>query len=104
MKTCSDPTMDLAAFKLTLSQTTPPADLAGPLQGLWWAAKGDWDKAHKLVQDDSGPAAAWVHAYLHRVEGDLPNAGYWYRSAHRPVARGPLDEEWAEIVADLLAR
>ena len=99
-----DLSMTLDQFKLTLPNAAPPVGIAGPLQGLWWAAKGDWDKAHKLVQDDSGPDAAWVHAYLHRVEGDLPNAGYWYRSANRPVARGPLDEEWTALVADFLAR
>jgi hypothetical protein len=54
------------------------------------------------VQDDESADAAWVHAYLHRVEGDLPNAGYWYRTAGKPVADGGLDQEWAAIVAELL--
>jgi hypothetical protein len=65
----------------------------GPLQALGLAAAGDWDAAHALVQDDPSPEAAWVHAHLHRVEGDLGNAGYWYRRAGKPVARGDLDEE-----------
>ena len=96
--------MTPAAFKHSVADATPPEDVEGPLAGLWWAAKGDWDKAHKIVMNDEGREAAWVHAYLHRVEGDLPNAGYWYRTADKPVARGPLEDEWAAIVADLLAR
>ena len=56
------------------------------------------------MQDDESREAAWVHAYLHRVEGDLPNAGYWYRTAGKPVATGALDDEWAAIAAELLAR
>jgi len=75
-----------------------------PLQSLWWARKGDWDKAHKLVMDDSSREAAWVHAYLHRVEGDLPNARYWYRQAALPAADGTLDGEWTAITEALLAR
>jgi hypothetical protein len=63
------------------------------LKALSLAASGDWDGAHKLVQDDSSSEAAWVHAHLHRVEGDLSNAGYWYRRAGKPVAIGNLDEE-----------
>ena len=57
-----------------MSKVAPPAGLPPTVQALWWAAKGDWDKAHKIVQDDESREAAWVHAYLHRVEGDLPNA------------------------------
>ena len=96
--------MTPAAFKHSVADATPPEGVAGPLAALWWAAKGDWDKAHKIVMNDEGREAAWVHAYLHRVEGDLPNAGYWYRTAGKPVARSPLDEEWAAIAAGLLAR
>lgn len=96
--------MNTADLRASLAGAAPPNGLAGPLAGLWWAAKGDWDRAHKIVQDDESPDAAWVHAYLHRVEGDLPNAGYWYRAAGQPVARGTLDEEWAAIAAALLAR
>ena len=58
--------------------------MSAPLAALWWAKKGDWDKAHRLVMDEQSAEAAWVHAYLHRVEGDLGNAGYWYRQAHKP--------------------
>jgi hypothetical protein len=89
-------------FNKTLSSAAPPDNIAGPLAGLWWAAKGDWDTSHKIVQDDAGREAAWVHAYLHRVEGDLPNASYWYRTAGKPVATGALDDEWSAITTELL--
>jgi hypothetical protein len=91
-----------AEFSATLASSAPPAGLAPPLAALWWAAKGDWERAHKLVQDDEGRDAAWVHAYLHRVEGDLPNARYWYGVAGKPAAAGGLDAEWTSIVAALL--
>jgi hypothetical protein len=93
--------VNTAELRSSLSAAAPPAGLAGPLAGLWWAAKGDWDQAHKIVQDDDSREAAWVHAYLHRLEGDLPNAGYWYRTAGQPVARGTLEDEWAAIAAAL---
>jgi hypothetical protein len=93
----------LAEFRASVAQSAPPAGLAPPLAALWWAAKGDWDKAHKLAQDDEGADAAWVHAYLHRVEGDLPNARYWYGAARKPEATGALESEWTAIVTALLA-
>jgi hypothetical protein len=93
--------MTLDELKATLSTETPPDNISGPLEGLWWAAKGDWDRAHKIVQDDESREAAWVHAYLHRVEGDLPNASYWYRTAGKAVASGALEDEWAAIAAGL---
>jgi|SRR5215470_7559952 len=91
----------MADFKATLSNAAPAAGLAPPLAALWWAAKGDWDAAHKIVQDESTSDAAWVHAYLHRVGGDLSNAGYWYRQAGKPVAKDSLEAEWQRI-ADAL--
>ena len=94
--------LDLAAFSQSLAGDAPPHNLAAPLTALWWAKKGDWDKAHRIVQDESGRDAAWVHAYLHRVEGDLDNAGYWYRQARRPAASSALLEEWEAIAAALL--
>jgi len=81
---------------------TPPTKLSLALQALWHDAKGDWDAAHKLVQDESSADAAWVHAYLHRVEGDLGNAGYWYRRANKPVATGSVGTEWELMVSALL--
>jgi hypothetical protein len=91
-----------AAFRTSLSAAAPAPDLDAPLAGLWWAAKGNWDQAHKIVQDESSADASWVHAYLHRVEGDLGNAGYWYRQGGRPVATDALESEWERIVAALL--
>jgi len=92
-----------AALAASASQAAPPADLPPAVQALWWAAKGDWEKAHKIVQDDESAEAAWVHAYLHRAEGDLPNARYWYRTAGKPDAAGKLEDEWGAIAAELLA-
>jgi hypothetical protein len=89
-------------LRATLSNAAPPADLAPTLKALWWAAKGDWTKAHQIVQDEESADAAWVHAYLHRVEGDLGNAGYWYRRAGKPAAGDSLDGEWERIVSALL--
>jgi hypothetical protein len=90
------------AFRASLAAAAPPAGLSGPVEALWRAAKGDWDGAHAIVQDGATPAASWVHAYLHHVEGDLGNAGYWYRRAGKPVAKGPVDAEWEAIARSLL--
>ncbi|MCK1286637.1 hypothetical protein IVB41_22220 [Bradyrhizobium sp. 44] len=90
--------VNMAAYIGSLDGAAPPPDLSAPLAGLWWAAKGDWDQAHRIVQDESSREAAWVHAYLHRVEGDLGNAGYWYRQAGQPVATDSLEAEWQRIV------
>ena len=95
--------MTLAEFQRSLAAETPPRQLTPPLAALWWASKGDWERAHEIVMDVSGREAAWVHAYLHRVEGDAGNAAYWYRQASRPVASGALETEWTAIVAALLA-
>ena len=96
--------MTLAEFKRTLSEPRPPVGLAPALAALWWAGKDDWDKAHKIVMDDDGLDCAWVHAYLHRFEGDLPNAKYWYRQARQPVASVPPKVEWDGIARELMAR
>ncbi len=94
--------MKMAAFIASLEGAAPAVDLNAPLTGLWWAAKGDWDRAHRVVQDEDTREAAWVHAYLHRVEGDLGNAGYWYRQAAKPAATDSLQAEWQRIAAALL--
>ena len=88
-------------LKSALANAAPESGLAPPLAALWWAAKGNWDAAHKIVQDESDANSAWVHAYLHRVEGDLSNAGYWYRQASRPIAKDSLETEWERIVSVL---
>jgi hypothetical protein len=74
------------------------------LLSLWFDARGDWNKAHELAQEDGEPSGAWVHAYLHRKEGDTSNARYWYAQAGKPVHSGPLEEEWAAISEALLAK
>ena len=90
-----------ADFKSSLSGQAPAPGISPPLAALWWAAKGDWSRAHAIVQDEAGVDAAWVHAYLHRVEGDLGNAGYWYRQAGQSVAKDSLEAEWSRIVGAL---
>jgi len=77
---------------------------SGALLALWWDGRGNWDKAHEVTQEVEGRDGAWVHAYLHRKEGDLGNAGYWYRQAGRAVATGDLKVEWERIVGEILAR
>jgi hypothetical protein len=94
--------MTLHELKRSLSGAAPPPGLPATVAALWWAAKDDWSQAHELVMDESGADAAWVHAYLHRVEGDLPNAGYWYRQAGRKAATGVLETEWDDIATALL--
>jgi hypothetical protein len=91
----------MAGFKASLSGAAPAPELDAPLAALWWAAKGNWDTAHKIAQDQDTADSAWVHAYLHRVEGDSGNAGYWYRRAAKPVAKDSLDAEWARIASAL---
>jgi hypothetical protein len=94
--------MTLAELKHSLSEMQPPPGLAPALAALWWAGKGDWERAHALVMDEGGKDCAWVHAYLHRVEGDLGNARYWYGQAGRAMPAGPLPAEWDSIAAALL--
>jgi hypothetical protein len=79
-------------------------EFSGALLALWWDGRGDWHKAHEVAQDVRGKDGAWVHAYLHRKEGDPGNAAYWYRQAGRPVAEGDLRVEWEGIVAEMLGR
>ena len=94
--------MTIEAFEASLGSTDPPAGCGNALAALWWARRDHWDAAHALVQDAPGADAAWVHAWLHRVEGDEGNAGYWYRRSGRPAGRGSLDDEWRGIAEALL--
>jgi hypothetical protein len=89
-------------FKASTQQPQPPAGLSPPLLALWHDARDDWDNAHRVAQDIDTETGAWIHAYLHRKEGDLANAGYWYRRARRPAATGSLEAEWREIAGALL--
>ena len=95
--------MTFNEFKASLSDDAPPAGLGAPLQALWLEAGKDWEGAHDALQGQpDGNGVAWVHGYLHRVEGDLPNAGHWYGRAKRPASSASLPEEWEEITRALL--
>jgi hypothetical protein len=96
--------MTLQAFKDTLSNDQPSTSFPPLLQSLWFAAKGDWDRAHTIADHEGGSDGDWIHAYLHRVEGDNWNADYWYRRAGRSRPNSSLDEEWAVITQNLLER
>jgi len=97
--------MTPAAFKSSLTKSKPPAGLSPALAALWWAGRDEWDKAHAIVMnEDADRDCAWVHAHLHRVEGDLSNARYWYRQADKPAATGPLPAEWDAIANALTAK
>ena len=90
--------MDLVSFKETLAGAEPPHEASVYLKALWHEAKGNWDKAHKLIQDIDDNNAAWIHAYLHRKEGDNSNADYWYTRAGKKRPMLTLENEWEQIV------
>jgi hypothetical protein len=94
--------MDIKAFRASLASAAPPDGLNPSLKALWFDARGNWDGAHDAAQADEGGAGDWVHAYLHRKEGDAGNAAYWYRRARKPVCQASLEEEWTAIVSELL--
>jgi len=94
--------MTLDDFVASIDAGSLPTGLGVALEALWCQGCDDWQRAHGLVQSQEGPEAAWVHAHLHRVEGDLANAGYWYRRAGKPQETGPLDAEWRRIAEALL--
>lgn len=94
--------MNVKRFKDSLDGDRPPQGLSSALTALWYDAAGKWRQAHETVQGQDGSGDAWVHAYLHRKEGDLANAAYWYRRCGRPLPESPLDVEWENIVAGLL--
>jgi hypothetical protein len=95
--------VNLHTFEASLTANAPPAGASDVLAALWHEGRGDWTRAHEIAQDLETADAAWVHAYLHRREGDQSNAAYWYRRAGKPVARGDLVDEWRAIVEALLA-
>lgn len=95
----------LATFAASVIADQPPAGASPALQALWWVRRGDWAQAHACVQAHEGEADCdSVHAHLHRQEGDLSNAGYWYRRAGRPVSQQSLEDEWAALATELLSR
>jgi hypothetical protein len=97
-------TLNLLSFRKSTGKTEPPRGLSLALQALWWDAKGDWGKAHHCAQERDDDAGMWVHAYLHRKEGDLSNADYWYRRARKTPAKVSLAEEWESLAKSFLAQ
>jgi hypothetical protein len=94
--------MNVSLFKESLSGNEPPQNSSVYLSALWYDAKGEWDKAHQLIQDVGDKNASWIHAYLHRKEGDDANAGYWYSRAGKKMYPVSFEKEWEEIVAALI--
>jgi hypothetical protein len=94
--------MTLDDFRRSLTAANPPAELTLALVALWWDAKGDWTRAHESAQQDERSEGSWVHASLHRKEGDQGNAAYWYGRAGKPICREALDAEWLSTVKRLL--
>jgi hypothetical protein len=90
--------MDIRSFKVTLSGEFPPESFGPHLRALWYDARDNWDEAHHIIQDLTGQSAAWIHAYLHRKEGDNSNAAYWYRRAGKVMASGLPEREWEALV------
>lgn len=96
--------MTVEEFRSTLSATEPPSGAGALLNALWHDAKGDWEAAHDIAQDVHSPDGSWVHAYLHRKEGDLGNASYWYHRAGKSMPAESLQEEWNVLVREFLKR
>lgn len=94
--------MTFDAFNASLDNASPPEEVSTELKALWYDAKGDWEKAHSLCQEADSADGNWVHAYLHRKEGDMGNADYWYSRAGKHRPESSLDEEWQSIVNQLL--
>lgn len=94
--------MTFSQFKESLGSARPPNEVSVYLQSLWFDHNGNWEKAHELIQDLTDKKAAWIHAYLHRKEGDVWNADYWYRKAARPRPSSSLEEEWQYITEQLI--
>jgi hypothetical protein len=89
--------MTFEEFKSSLGNSTP-GNMSVHLQSLWYDGKGDWDKSHTTIQDIEDKNAAWIHAYLHRKEGDIWNADYWYSRAGKKRPSTSLNEEWESLV------
>lgn len=94
--------MNLDAFTASIAANQLPAHASVYLQALWYDAKDDWETAHQLIQDVPDKNAAWIHAYLHRKEGDVWNADYWYRTAGKKRPAVSLQEEWAQLATAFL--
>lgn len=94
--------MTFERFRDTLAAEAPPPDLSPGLRAMWEDARGNWNAAHAIAQQIEDKTGSWIHAYLHRKEGDLGNAAYWYRRAGQASTREPHDQEWTRIVNALL--
>jgi len=90
--------MKLEEFKNTFKEEKPHSNWHPMLCALWYDGKGDWHQAHEIADGNPIEGANWVHAYLHRKEGDDWNARYWYRIAGKPLPKISLEEEWRELV------
>lgn len=95
--------MNSTDFRASLAAAEPPPGIPLALAGLWWDANGNWEKAHHCAQEQDDADGAALHAYLHRKEGDLTNAGHWYRRASRPMPETSLAAEWDDLL-NLLAK
>lgn len=95
--------MTLEEFKASLPNDAPPGGVDKALQALWQDAKGNWDKAHQIAQSADDANGDWVHAYLHRREGAISNAKYWYSRVGKKLSKMSIEEEWEQIVEELLA-
>lgn len=94
--------MTIQQFRKTITESSPPSSVSGHLKALWYDAKDDWEQSHTIIQDIEDADAAWIHAYLHRKEGDTGNADYWYRRAGKKRPAITLEEEWENIAASLI--
>jgi len=94
--------MTFPEFKTSLAQETPPTKLSPELQALWYDGKDNWHQSHEIAQEKNTPNYCWIHAYLHRKEGDQWNANYWYQRAGRKMPKVSLEQEWEDIVQELL--
>lgn len=95
--------MTFSEFTASLQQSKPPSQLSNLLLALWYDGKGDWEMAHNVAQDIHSREGSWIHAYLHRKEGDLGNASYWYHRANQPVSNKSLPDEWEELAKKMLS-
>jgi len=95
--------MTLEEFKLSLSSNKPPEPVSDYLKALWYDAKDDWEKSHNIIQDLNTKTGSWIHAYLHRKEGDIANADYWYSRAGKQRPSFSLEKEWEEICSHELS-
>jgi hypothetical protein len=94
--------MEWSEFKSSLEGEHPPEKISPCLKSLWHDAKGHWEIAHQIAQDIGDKNGSWIHAYLHRKEGDLGNARYWYSMAGKPIPAGSLEKEWEELARQFL--